>query len=55
MNPCEECGTETNLIRVTNDVIMPLCRICLDRERRRRERRFGAPTDETLFAAKEKL
>jgi hypothetical protein len=43
MNPCEECGTEANLIRVTNDVIMPLCRNYLDREKRRR-RQFGEPT-----------
>jgi hypothetical protein len=48
MNPCEEYGTEANLIRVTNDVIMPLCRNYLDREKRRR-RRFGEPTKGDFF------
>jgi hypothetical protein len=47
MNPSEECGTETNLIRVTDDVIMPLCWNYLDREKRRR--RFGEPTKGDFF------
>jgi hypothetical protein len=56
MNPCEQCGTATNLIVDLSGDIMPLCRTCLEqvkeslrRRRRKRQREFGEPTAGDLF------
>jgi hypothetical protein len=47
---CHQCARETNGILITNDVMMPLCLPCLEKEKRRRKSKmFGDPGDGTLF------
>jgi hypothetical protein len=49
MFQCHDCGATTDCFLIRDDDVVPCCRHCLDKERRRRKRLFGEPTDGTLF------